>query len=209
MLSDEVISEIDRIAHRKGMTRSALVNAALAEYAEITTPEKRINDIFSYIEHCFGSHGDIVPSLIPNQTTMSLKSSLDYRYRPTVRYEVELYGAPGTSIGRLSVIFRTQSAELLESMMRFFRLWERLEGSYLSKLGNLAPAEYGFSDGKFTRSISLVRDKNYTSSSVGNAISEYVGAFDELMKDYLCGKYTPADVENRYIGYLNSGVCIL
>ena len=44
----QVISEIDRIAHRKGMTRSALVNAALAEYArDETTPENGIiNDIF-------------------------------------------------------------------------------------------------------------------------------------------------------------------
>ena len=41
---------------------------------------------------------------------MSLKSSLEYKYRPTVKYEVELYENGQDSIGELSVIFRTQSA---------------------------------------------------------------------------------------------------
>lgn len=46
MLSDEVVREIDVAAHRLGTNRSALINRILAEYASVTTPEKRINDIF-------------------------------------------------------------------------------------------------------------------------------------------------------------------
>lgn len=58
---------------------------------------------------------------------MSLKSSLEYKYRPTVKYEVELYENGQDSIGELSVIFRTQSAALISDMTDFFRLWHSIE----------------------------------------------------------------------------------
>ena len=38
---------------------------------------------------------------------MSLKSSLEYKYRPTVKYEVALYGDKQEGLGELAVIFRT------------------------------------------------------------------------------------------------------
>ena len=90
MLNDEVVSAVDRLAARQGLTRSAMVNMILAEYAGVLTPEKRINDIFTYIESVFGSAGDIIPQVMPNQQTMSLKSSLDYKYRPSIRYDKDM-----------------------------------------------------------------------------------------------------------------------
>lgn len=45
----------------------------------------------------------------PNDMTMSIKSSLKYHYRPTIRYEVEMYRMPDSTIGQLKIIFRTQS----------------------------------------------------------------------------------------------------
>ena len=50
MLDDEVIREVDMLAHSAGTNRSNLINQILAEYVSITTPERRINDIFSAIE---------------------------------------------------------------------------------------------------------------------------------------------------------------
>ena len=45
-LSDEVVREVDALAHRMGTNRSALVNRILAEYVSVPTPERRWNDIF-------------------------------------------------------------------------------------------------------------------------------------------------------------------
>lgn len=45
-LSDEVVREVDALAHRLGTNRSALVNRILSEYVSVPTPERRINDIF-------------------------------------------------------------------------------------------------------------------------------------------------------------------
>ena len=49
-LSDEVVREVDALAHRMGTNRSALVNRILAEYVSVPTPERRWNDIFEAIE---------------------------------------------------------------------------------------------------------------------------------------------------------------
>ena len=99
MLSDEVVREADRLAHQKGTNRSNLINQILAEYFGLVTPQRRINDVFQAIEEAGASYGQLVPFFTPNDLTMSLKSSLEYKYRPTVKYEVELYENGQDSIG--------------------------------------------------------------------------------------------------------------
>lgn len=134
MLSDDVVREADRLAHQKGTNRSNLINQILAEYFGMVTPQRRINDVFQAIEEAVASYGQLVPFFTPNDLTMSLKSSLEYKYRPTVKYEVELYENGQDSIGELSVIFRTQSAALISDMTDFFRLWHSIEQKYLPPL---------------------------------------------------------------------------
>ena len=90
MLSEDVVREIDLIAHNRGTNRSNLINQILAEYVSIMTPEKRIEDIFRALETMVAPSRELVAFAYPNQTTMSLKSSLAYKYRPTVKYEVQL-----------------------------------------------------------------------------------------------------------------------
>lgn len=119
MLNEEVVREIDRMAHRMGTNRSALINQILADYTSVMTPERRIESIFHEIEQLVAPARDLVPFFAPHTTSMSLKSSLEYKYRPTVKYEVALYGDKQEGLGELAVIFRTQSAALLQSMTQF------------------------------------------------------------------------------------------
>ena len=193
-LSDEVVREVDALAHRMGTNRSNLINQILAEYVNYTTPERRINDVLSTIQQLMSPSRDFVPFFAPNTYSMSLKSSLEYKYRPTVKYEVELYRAGGDSIGELTVIFRTQSAQLLQSMTQFFRLWKQIEDAHLSGV----EPDYALYDGKFVRTLSLPPDHDYTSEEIARAISDYVQLFDRLMKAYLAGKYTPPEIEALY-----------
>ena len=208
MLSDDVVREIDGIAHRRGTNRSALVNQILAEYADMVTPERRISDIFRQISEILGSDRELVPFVAPNASTMSMKSSLQYRYRPTVKYSVELYREGGAAMGELSVVFRTQSAELLSAMDRFFRLWKQIEDELIAPY--LAhPVEYALYAGRFTRSIALADGRDYTTADVAAAISAYVRLFDRLMKGCLAGDLAPADVRAEYVRWLRAGGTIV
>ena len=88
MLSEEVVREVDALAHRLGTNRSNLINQILADYVSVTTPERRINDIFRAVEQMLAPSRELVPFFAPNALTMSLKSSLEYKYRPTFKKHV-------------------------------------------------------------------------------------------------------------------------
>ena len=202
MLSDEVVREVDALAHRMGATRSGLINQILAEYVGYVTPERRIRDVLSAIEQLMLPSRELVPFFAPNSSSLSLKSSLEYKYRPTIKYEVELTRGGGESIGELSVVFRTQSAALLESMAEFFRLWKRIEDALLAPRLD-APPRYALYDGKFVRSLAAPA-RDCTAEELAGALSEYIKLFDTLMKGYLTGRLDAHEVEAAYYSYLGS-----
>ena len=202
MLNDEVVREVDTLAHQLGTNRSALINRILAEYVGFTTPERRINDVLSAIEELMRPTRDLVPFFAPNASSLSLKSSLEYKYRPTVKYEVALYPSGGESIGELSVVFRTQSAALIQAMTEFFRLWKRIEDAHLYPLTG-AHIDYALYDGKFVRSIAAP-DRDCTTDELAGALSEYIKLFDKLMKHYLTGRLDAHEVEAAYFSHMRS-----
>ena len=207
MLMDDVVRAIDRLALQQNTNRSNLVNQILAEYVSMTTPEKRVSNIFKSIEDLINQCDmNIIPYVSPNQMTMSLKSSLEYKYRPTIKYEVSMYRTPENgTIGELDVVFRTQSEELIRAMTEFFRLWTKIESLYRHD----AAINYALYEGRFTRSINVSPDRNYTNEELGNKISSYIQIFDKLVKGYVSGSYTSRDVEMIYLEYYNKGVGLI
>ena len=194
MLNDEIVREVDRLAHSMGTNRSNMVNTILAEYVGYVTPERRINDILSQIEQLLQPTGELVPFLAPNALSLSLKSSLAFKYRPTIKYEVQLYRGGGDAFGELDVIFRTQSAELLSGITAFFRAWRRTEDAFFP--AGRGP-EYALYDGRLTRTL-LTPRKDVTSEQLAAGITEYVQAFDDCMKKYLAGMLTEYDLQRRH-----------
>ena len=210
MLAEEVVHEIDKIAAEKNTNRSNLINQILAEYVSLTTPEKRVQNIFDIIENYIGNMGGYMLYSQPNDMTMSIKSPLQYHYRPTIRYEVEMYRTPHQTIGQLKIIFRTQSAELLIDLTRFFKIWMQLENIYIRKFFTKDAIVYGMENGRFLRTFAVPNDSDYTEEQIGNAISQYIATFDEMLKNYLAGKYASTEeIEQRYLAYLNSGVQLI
>ncbi len=208
MLMDRVVREIDLMAQAQNTNRSNLINQILAEYVSLVTPEKRINDIFNSIDNMLS--GNIFASYIePYDSIMSLKSSLNYKYRPTIKYTVELYRNDLGCVGELKAIFRTQSSDLLYRLSDFFNLWIKMEQIYLNEYLNTTKIEYSFENGKFSRRFLIPKGKHYSNDELAKAISDYLKTFDEIIKDYLSNKYTSVrEIENRYLSYLNSSTVI-
>ncbi len=184
MLSDDVMREIDALAHRMGTNRSNLVNMILAEKVQVRTPEQQMNDIFSGIEQLLASSRELIPLFAPNTQRVTVRSSLEYKYHPTVRYEVELVNGfvPGEPIGTLTANFRTQSQALIELLGRFFRCLTRIEGAMLP-----IDAAYSIENGRFTRTLAYPSRKNGENSilnaeEISKAITDYVSLIDRMMK---------------------------
>ncbi len=207
ILMDDVVREIDAIARKQNTNRSNLINQILAEYVSMVTPEQRIYNIFNCIDNLLG-HNAFDSYIEPNESTMSLKSSLNYRYRPTIRYLVELYRTGENASGELKIIFRTQSQELLFRLAEFFELWTKMEKIYLKDY-SAQTINYSFENGKFTRTFAMPRDRIYDNEETARAISDYIRMFDDIVKGYLTGAYMSfAEMENRYLRYLNGSVVI-
>ena len=210
MLAEEVVREIDRLAAEKETNRSNLINQILAEYVSLTTPEKHVSNIFDFIENMIGKMDGFLLHAQPNDMTMSIKSSLQYHYRPTIRYEVEMYRMPDSTIGQLKIIFRTQSPELLVGLTRFFKLWMRLEDIYIKQYFPKDAIRYGMENGKFLRTFAIPNDLEYSEEQIANAISNYIATFDEMLKSFLAEKYSSTqEMEQCYLAYLNSGVLLI
>ena len=206
MLNDDLVREVDRLAHTMGNTRSGMINNILAEYLGVLTPERRINEILTAVEQLLAPTQELVPFLAPGALSLSLKSSLEYKYRPTVKYEVQLYRGGGDALGELDVVFRTQSAGLLAAMTDFFRVWKAVEDSVLPAAG--VKIDYALYDGKFTRSIAVPR-QDADSKTLARTISAYVQLFDRCMKNYLSGRYDAQTIRAAYLEQLKETQVVL
>lgn len=155
VLMDEVVDAIDQMAYRNNTSRSNLINQILAEHVSLATPEKRMKDVFTSLEQFMDEQFQI--QFMPSDSMLSIRSPLRYKYKPTIRYSVELYRNPGPYAGRLKVQFRTQNLQLIRLLQSFFEFWiSSLEGKYLP--GRIHDSiRYELNDGASAESSSSLR----------------------------------------------------
>jgi hypothetical protein len=176
---DDVIKAVDEQAYRLGTSRSNLINQILAEHLSCVTPEMRMREIFEQVTELVSSSFRIQEQRSPS--LMTVKTALEYKYRPTINYKVELERSPKEYIGTLRVSIRTQSAALIDMFHSFFAYRAKLENSYLQQLGiNKYSCEIG--DGSFSRR--LINTGTLSVEQLGEAIGEYIKDLDRAVKVY-------------------------
>ena len=132
LLMDDVIQAVDQLAYAQNTSRSNMVNQILAEHLSVKTPEQRMRDIFEQIEALMVQQNAFQIQFQPSDAMLSVRTALAYKYKPTVRYSVELFRSDPNVLGELRVSARTQNAGLLRMLDHFFRLWQKLENYHLS-----------------------------------------------------------------------------
>lgn len=207
VLMDDVVEAIDEMAYRMNTSRSNLINQILAERVSYVTPERRMKDIFECLRSIMDSHFQIQGQA--SEAMLSMRSPLRFKYKPTIRYRVELLKEiQNDTFGFITVSFRTQSAQLMEALGSFFRIWSVLENKYRGNLFKNG-IEYNYSDGKFIRSLKLSQDdENIGSEALGEAIGEYIRLLDFEIKIYFADLDLPElaakKMEIYYNEHLNS-----
>ncbi len=179
VLMDDVVAAVDRLAYAAGTSRSNMINRILAEYSSLDTPEQRIQDVFSVISAVIEQQSVLQPMLSASDAMLSLRSALQYKYNPSVRYVVELYPHIDAEMGEMRAGLRTQNPTLLLYLSQFFRLWTKLEANYLSG----PPRTYNAESGRFTR-VFLTPQNGFSADSAGQAIADYIALFDTCLKNY-------------------------
>lgn len=209
MLSNSIMQEIDRIAYKLGTNRSNLINQILAEYISFETPEMKIREIFGKISKLIESTDFIL--LSEGNSTLSLKSPLAYKYRPTIKYSLELHKhSEDSQIGMLRVHFRTQSVELLDHLDHFFKAFVILERKYIHNLFPKDSIQYEIESGKFRRSFPMpICDNEANNQIISEAISSYINCFDKLLKWYLAYPNPRFEqLEQQYLSLIKNKIVI-
>lgn len=211
VLSDEVVEAVDRLAYSMHTSRSALINGILADAVSYTTPEKRISEIFGAIGQMMD--GGFLVQEQPSDAMLSIRSALKYKYKPVIRYSLELYRSFEKTIGQLRVSFRTQSERLKSDLTEFLGLWAELENKHIVRFFPEG-ISYTIEDGRFSRTFRLPPEREHqTDEELARAIAGYIKMFDEILKIYF------ANIENRriaaelsverYYDYLKNGIIII
>lgn len=179
VLSDEVVEAVDRLARSERISRSAMVNRILAERVAYTTPEMRLSAVLDSLMNAMTEEFLLDK---PAGGTLMARTSLKYRYKPTVRYSVELFSENGKRAGELKVSFRTTNAELIRDLTGFFKCWTALEQRYIAALisGDII---YEIAEGRFSRTLNMP-DGEISDNDLGAAVAEYMEMFDNTMKRY-------------------------
>ena len=181
MLSDDVVEAVDALANSAGISRSAMVNRILAERVAYTTPEMRLEEILEALARSI-NNGAFMLAEKPSGGTLSARTSLKYRYKPTVKYSVEIFTENGKRAGEMRVSFRTQNAQLIDDLTGFFKCWAALEQRHIAdKLSE--DILYTISEGHFMRTLNMPRG-NVSDEQLGMAVADYMAMFDGAMKAY-------------------------
>lgn len=181
VLMDDVIKAVDEEAYRLGTSRSNLINQILAQHLSCTTPEMRMQEIFSAMT------GQMERSFRIQQqrSLMVLKTALDYKYRPTISYKVSLERVPEEYLGTLTVQLRSQNTDLCTLFGAFFTGWSAFESNKLKEHG--CTGYCASLDGNtFTRKL-----LSGGTDDAGEAISDYLKLLNSAVQRYFS---SPSDV---------------
>jgi len=203
VLMDRVVAEIDKLAYKSNTNRSNLINTILAEYLSMVTPQDINNNIYERIYKVMGAKEEFIIQPYNGQASLIVKSALNYKYNPVVKYSVELFGGLNNELGCVKANIRTQNHALITAMNDFYKMFSNVEKSYID-FGN--KQMHFIENGKFKRKFVVPNSSNIQGETIGEAISLYLEVLDNCLKvffDYAYDYNTAADyIEEIYIKYL-------
>lgn len=216
VLMDDVVKAIDKMAYEQNTSRSNLINQLLAQEVMLVTPEVRMRDIFDKMIQAMEDDRKFQVSLQPSDYCISIRSVLEYKYNPTIRYFIELYRTVDTALGELKITSRSQSKELQRYLYEFFKFFSKMEQLYMTRYFPERPVPYftAEGEGRFRRELVIVEeDQALTTDEMAAAMGDYVQMVDALLGIYLT-HLKERDVgaekmEKSYTQFLNSNPVLI
>lgn len=205
VLTDEVIRAVDEEAYRLGTNRSNLINQVLAEHFSCTTAEMRMREILNSAEMLLQRELLLMQQNSPS--VLMLRTALQYKYRPTVNYKIELERNPEEYMGRLKVQIRTQNPVLVECFRCFFEMISNAETD-IFQYRKLSGYEAAISRDSFTRL--LLNNPELTEEEKGAVIGNYLNMLNKAVKNYFSAtnemKYVVHEYKAEFSAFIKENV---
>ena len=178
VLSEDVVDAVDRMAYARGTSRSNLINQILAEAVGYVTPERRMADILHTLSQQMTGMFQLQEQASDGMLT--IRSPLRYRYKPTIRYRVELYRQPEQALGVLHASFHTQSKALIADANAFFARWAAGEVAH----GLCSQEDFSIEDGCWNRVFRIRTENQVSAQELGEKMGLYIKQVDAALKAY-------------------------
>ena len=183
ILSDDIVAAVDALAAQKETSRSNYINQVLAKHVQCITPEQQMQRVFANLTHQMDEAFRIQEQ--GSNALLSILGSVQYKYRPTIRYRVELLrNMQQEEVGRLKISCRTQNQTLLDAMAQFFQFWVKLEQKYDANSA-CAQGLYQIESGCMT--MALLRSGAATDEQLGEIVGNYIRMFHAVLQSYFAG----------------------
>ena len=203
VLMEKVVDEIDKAAYKINTNRSNLINSILADYVSLVTPQDVNIKILKRVNSKLSNNANFVVQNTDNKNSFSVKSALDFKYNPIVKYTVELYDGVLQELGTVKVSVRTQNEELISNLNDFFNDFSNTENEYVD-FGNVSI--HCVDNGKFKRKF-VMPNSEINEEQIGDAIALFIENLDLSLKNYFSLLHNvdeaKATVDKNYEKYLN------
>lgn len=183
ILMDEVVKGIDKAAYSLKTSRSALINQILADYLSLKTPEYHTGEVFGIVGRQLEADSDIRVCEGGSANILSLRSALNYKYNPTLRYTVTLTPDGDSMLGRMEAALRTQNKLLRTKVSGFYYVWATVLGNGESE--GVHEEGYIIEDAKYVGNFRIYGDyRNMSESDTAALVTAYVRHFDDSIKKF-------------------------
>ncbi len=177
LLSDEVVHQLDMLAATRGLSRSAVIDAILADYAGVSNGDEKMRSVWQEMEKMLARTHTM--HFVNNaQTNLAqIVTTLPFKYSPKIRYQLELSGK-NDRICAITLNTRTQNPLLTTAFNNFYERLAVLERQYLNNVS----ARFG--NGKY---VSVLYGNKNEPTNVACEILEYVVTLDGMLRSWLNG----------------------
>jgi len=201
----DMMRELKRLAREGDSSVSDVVNEALRDFLSFRGGGVNYYDIISAIERGLNETGLFAASASAGDYAVRVKSYIRYRRRPELKYEVRIDRRGAAPVCKISASLRSDDVDILRCFTEFTALWAELEREY-ARSGAARRIEHITETGYFARSASLPGHVSASgSAAAGAAVSDFVHAFDELLKGFRLSGRDARLTERQYVEYVKAG----
>ena len=202
-ISEETQAQFRRLAQQRAVPVSDIVQEAMSEYLQTRETGANYINVIQNIESALREAGQFATSADPSGLVLFIKSPLRRVHRPELKYEVRIRHGDRSSVGRFNVVLRSHDMETIRSFTEFVNLWIELERNYLTR-NQAGQAIYWTDADYFGRQIFWPMTED-GEQLVGEAISNYIYVFDELLKYHFANWSYGQSIEPLYLARLAAG----
>lgn len=187
VLSEQVVEKIDREALVRGSNRSQIINDMLCESFGVWTPDLKMNRVMDLMSATLGDLETMEMVSATHGNTLQLRTSVAYKYKPKLKYVIEMSGKSHPTMAVLKIYSRTTSELFLQSLVMFFGYLNDFEEQIEASINfrRVASLGYAFDEKRFIKEIECDwTTKDVEAEAIAQYLSNYIQFLDEGIKMY-------------------------